>query len=90
MEETLNVDVCFQEIDEQTETEEGPSNIIDTSASDDEDDSVCSIVMATTTTDSADRKNDNETIPLKASDLMTNYALLLEVPATMTTSNDQI
>jgi hypothetical protein len=82
LESRLIADVCSQE------TEEGPSNIIDTSASEDEDDSVCSIVMATT--ESADRNNENETIPLKASDLMTNYALMLEVPATLTTSNDQI
>ena len=43
------------------------------STSEDEDDSVCSIVMST-----SDENNNS----LDTSDLMKNYALMLEVPAT--------
>ncbi|CAF0730737.1 unnamed protein product [Rotaria sordida] len=72
-----------REIDEQNETEVETSNIIDSSVSDDEDDSVCSIVMSTS-------NDNNNSVSLDTSDLMKNYAIMLEVPTTLTTSNDQI
>jgi len=65
------------EIDEQNETED------ETSTSEDEDDSVCSIVMSTS-------DENNNSVSLDTSDLMKNYALMLEVPTTLTTSNVQI
>jgi len=65
------------EIDEQNVTED------ETSTSEDEDDSVCSIVMSTS-------DENNNSVSLDTSDLMKNYALMLEVPTTLTTSNDQI
>ncbi|CAF0932309.1 unnamed protein product [Adineta steineri] len=73
-----------REIDEHNETEDETSNIIDSSASEDEDDSVCSIVMST--------NDDNNTTSdsLDTSDLMKNYALMLEVPTTLTTTNDKV
>lgn len=58
--------------------------MIDTSTSEDEDESVCSIVMSTSDNDPVD------STALDASDLMKNYALMLEVPtAFTTTSTDQ-
>lgn len=74
---------CFEfsslkEIDEQTETEDETTNSIDSSVSEDEDDSVCSIVMST--------NDDNN----NSVDLMKNYAIMLEVPTTLTTTNEQI
>lgn len=70
----------FKDIDESHEIEEeDTSNMTDTSTSeDDEDESVCSIVMST---------SDND--QLDTSDLMKNYALMLEVPTALTTSNEQ-
>jgi hypothetical protein len=65
------------------ETEDETSNIIDSSASEDEDDSVCSIVMSTS-------NDTSNSVSLDTSDLMKNYALLLEVPTTLTTTNDQM
>ncbi|CAF4584679.1 unnamed protein product, partial [Rotaria magnacalcarata] len=56
----------------------------DTSVSDDEGDSVCSIVMSTT-------DDNNNSVSLDdTSDLMKNYALMLEVPTTLTSSNGQL
>ena len=71
-----------QELDEHTEHEDDSSNINDTS-SEDEDDSGCSIVMST----SDDHSNCDS---LDTSDLMKNYALMLEVPTTLTTTKEQI
>jgi hypothetical protein len=71
-----------REIDEQNEEE--TSNITDSSTSEDEDDSVCSIVMSTSD------NNNNSSVSLDTSDLIKNYALMLEVPTTLTTTNDQI
>ncbi|CAF2074057.1 unnamed protein product [Rotaria magnacalcarata] len=57
---------------------------VDTSVSDDEGDSVCSIVMSTT-------DDNNNSVSLDdTSDLMKNYALMLEVPTTLTSSNGQL
>lgn len=75
-----------RDIDESHEVEEEEtSNITDTSTSEDEDESVCSIVMSTS-------DNDHHVVhstTLDSSDLMKNYALMLEVPTALTTSNDQ-
>ncbi len=70
-------DNFVKEIDEQNETED------EISTSEDDDDSVCSIVMSTT-------DENNNSISLDTSDLMKNYALMLEVPTALSTSNDQI
>jgi methanogen extracellular protein (TIGR04279 family) len=75
--------LSLKEIDEQNETEDETSNSIDSSVSEDEDDSVCSIVMSTS-------DENNNSLSLDTSDLMKNYAIMLEVPTTLTTSNDQI
>lgn len=75
-------------IDQHNETEDETSNRIDTSVSDEEDDSVCSIVMSTS--DDNNNNNNHDLVSLDTSDLMKNYALMLEVPNTLTTSNDQI
>ncbi|UJR35894.1 hypothetical protein I4U23_028637 [Adineta vaga] len=72
-----------RELDEQTENEDDTSNMNEDSSSEDEDDSVCSIVMST----SNDHTNADS---LDTSDLMKNYALMLEVPTTLTTTNEQI
>jgi hypothetical protein len=34
--------------------------------------------------------DNNNSVELDSSDLMKNYAIMLEVPTTLTTSNDQI
>lgn len=73
-----------QEIDEQNETGDDTSNIIDSSVIDDEDDSVCSIVMSTTD------ENNNSVSLDDTSDLMKNYALMLEVPTALSTPNGQL
>ncbi|CAF3036304.1 unnamed protein product [Rotaria socialis] len=73
-----------REIDEQNESEDETSSVIDTSVSDDEGDSVCSIVM------SATDDNNNSVSLDDTSDLMKNYALMLEVPTTLTPSNGQL
>lgn len=78
--EQINQMDVDREIDEQNESEDETSNITDSSASEDEDDSVCSIVMST----NDENKNSN------TSDLMKNYAVMLEVPTTLTTTNDQL
>ncbi|CAF2188443.1 unnamed protein product, partial [Rotaria magnacalcarata] len=59
---------AFKEINEQNESEDETSSVIDTSVSDDEGDSVCSIVMSTT-------DDNNNSVSLDdTSDLMKNYA----------------
>jgi hypothetical protein len=37
-----------------------------------------------------DNNNNNNSVSLDTSELMKNYALMLEVPTTLTTANDQI
>jgi hypothetical protein len=64
-------------MDSSNESEDDASTIADCSASDDEDDSVCSIVMSTS--ESVDSESNT-------SDLMKNYALMLEVPTVLTTT----
>lgn len=78
----MDVDRNVDERNDEAE-DETSSNIIDSSVSDDEDDTVCSIVMSTT-------DDNNNSVSLDTSDLMKNYALMLEVPTTLTTSNGQI
>jgi hypothetical protein len=75
--EQINQMDVDREIDEQNETED------EISTSEDDDDSVCSIVMSTT-------DENNNSVSLDTSDLMKNYALMLEVPTALSTSNDQI
>lgn len=79
--------ICFlvQGTEESTEVEEESSNIADSSASDDEDDSICSIVMSTSENDHGHQSDSNS---IDASNLMKNYALMLEVPTALTTNND--
>jgi hypothetical protein len=69
--------VLFLRSKENDETEEESSNITDSSASEDEDESICSIVMSSS-------ENGNS---LDTSDLIKNYAIMLEVPTALTTSS---
>jgi hypothetical protein len=66
--------ISQMDVDRETENEIED----ETSTSEDEDDSVCSIVMST-----SDENNNS----LDTSDLMKNYAIMLEVP---TTTNVQL